>query len=874
MMYGGNNGGYGDNYAGDPGCSGASSILTISGQNQVKNKLILFGRPSSSGHDIPYNLQIDSIDHCVIFCGIGNFNQGTMRRAALDINNHGYIGQVSPINFGTMTPGTLTLPSGYSFPPINQAFPRGTDWYQKAPTGDEVPPTPDSTKTLNLNQIFCETDNGRSIFLENPTIDHFCYQSYQTSSIDFPDTDSNLICINPTKTYSIISAAVPLVKANDDGSLVVTKSRAAKFLYFNGSGTGYYDFSGTTSGTGPFVHGSKSKIICENTSTINAKVSVNGGKTLTIDSTTISSDLDCSELGNDLTISSSTVKTPIKVTGGSTISKITFENGKMSSAQSVDDSSTFTIVDNGKTVALNNVKFPRKSFNYVGNVTLTNTQQSVNPTLTFGNVNLNNVVISGEGTLDCEAGTTLKWDTSSNSGIITLDAETTTKLTENSSVTLTATGAPQNFSGSEIKNSTISVGMITGAINSESSTITANAISGDMTIDNSNLNMSSLSNRDSLTISGSTFENQCSILNIKGTLKITDSTFESGNSLTNSGNTLTISGSTFADSSSVTNSGTSLEITNSEFESGSSLTNNGNTLRISGSTFSDSSSVTNSGTTLEITNSTFESGSSLSNSGTTTITNSTINCQATNSSRTTLTITDSNLEIQSLSSSSGTLSISGSTFSGTTSVTNNGTTTITNSKFESGSSLTNSGSTTISDSKVNGTIENSTNSEITISNHSEIDGKLNGQAGGLQIINSTTNSRTSITNSGTTIIDNAAIDCQDFKTGNQSNTNISSDDFSLGKFENNGTFTSTTDITGLNIINNGTTYISGDPINHQEIRTLTVEKDAKLIINRHDIKSNGQNTPSIVLGKDFTVSKNLTFTSNGQLYLGIEPPSS
>ena len=736
MNNGGNNGGCGAKDAYNSGYSGASNILTISGQNQVKNKLILFGTPVLSGNDKTQNLQIDSIDHCVIFCGVGNFNNGTMRRAALDIDNHGYIGQVSPINFGTMTPGTLTLPSGYSFPPINQAFPRGTGWEQTI------------QKPINLHPIFYETDDGNSI-LENQTINHFCYQSYQDSVTTFPNTDSNLICINPTKTYSTSFAKTSYLKANNDGSLVFkglsSHTATFDFLYFNGSGTGRYNIGNYTDCYATFIHGSKSQVITQgsrsqiinqtgNTSLNSGIITIPAKRIITFEQAIVEADVDLSSLNNDLTFSGSTVETPIKVTGGSTISKITFENGKMSSAQTGSDSSTFTIVDNGKTVALDNVVFGGKSFKYVGNVNLTNIFIGSNPKLTFGNANLRSISIYGNGTLECESGTTL---TITNEGGLAID--NTTKLIGKSSVTLTGTDGTQDFSGSEIKNSTITANRISGAINAENSKITCTgSISGNMTINNSNLDAIAISNSDSLTISGSTFENQCQIANTTGTLEIDDSSFDN-DVITNSGTTLTISGSTFSNSSSVTNLGT------------------------------------------------------------TTISNSKVTGSIGNVQNTTLTITDSNLEIQSLSSSSGTLTISGSTFSGTT-------------------SLTNSGATTIS---------------------------------------------------------NSAIDCKDFKTGNQSNTNISNGSFSLGKFENNGEFISDTQIENMNIINNGTIDISGDPLIQQEPnRTLIVEKDVKLIINRHDIKSNGQVTPSIVLGKDFTVSKNLTFTSNGQLYLGVEPPRS
>ena len=719
--FGGAGGGIGgegnDSYSGNSGGSGASNTLTISGQNQVKNKLVLFGTPVSSGNDKTQNLQIDSIDHCIIFCGIGNFNGGTLRRVALDIDNHGYIGQVSPINFGTMTPGTLTLPDGYSFPPINQAFPRGAGWEQ----GQQ--------KTINLHQIFYETNDGKSI-LEDQTIDHFCYQSYQDSSTSFPSTDSNLVVINPTKTnYSTVSSATHYLKANDDGSLTFIDPDSktfSNFLYFNGSGTGCYNIGAYKSGSSTFIHGSKSTInIGANDQTIdNATITIPAERTITFYSTTVEADIDLSSLNKDLTFSGSTINTPIKITSGTTIPQITFNSGEIVSNQSEDnDGTTFTIVDGGKTVVLNGVKFPGKSFKYGGDVSLTKTSITGTPTLTFGKATLNNVTIQGNGTLDCESGTTLTWDNSSaeQAGTLSFNAQTTTKLTGTSSVTLTGTGGTQEFSGSQIKNSTITSNTIFGAINSESSTINCIGLRGNMTINNSNLDVSALSNNGTtLSISGSTFENQCQILNINGTLSI------------------------------------------------------------SGSTFSDLSSVTNSGTT------------------------------------------------------------------------------------------------TINDSKVEGTIENVQGSTINIVNHSEINGKLNNQAGSINVNNATISGTTTISNSGITNIANSSINCKDFKTdGSSSITIINNSSISTDKFENIKNFNcSSFRNQSLNIVNKGDATIVNETINNTEAKTLTIDENVKLNMIRHDTENSDFPTPSIVLGKDFIVSKNLTFTSNGQLYLGVEPPTS
>ena len=345
---GGGGGPNGGDAGGGNGGAGASNTLTISGndQDKVTNKLILFGTPASFGSDKSYNLQIDSIDHCIVFCGIGNFNDYGMRRVALNRSLHGYLGQVSPINFATLTPGTLTLPDGTTTFTINQEFPRGSGWDQS---------NPETPIEINLRNVFCENSNGESI-LKNPTTEKFVFQPYQY----FPSTRSNLVVINPMKEdyKDFSSVSGELLEIGEKGELKIKEFKnesIPQFCYYDGSNYHSLILSGVT--------GTESGSIIPKKDTA-----------ITFSGTTINSEVDVSSLDDIGTIGNIVVNTPIQIKGSYALSGVTFDSRKISVTDSNQKPSSlsFSVVEDRKTIGFTDSSID-KSINYNTDIRLATT---------------------------------------------------------------------------------------------------------------------------------------------------------------------------------------------------------------------------------------------------------------------------------------------------------------------------------------------------------------------------------------------------------------------------------------------------------------------------------------------------------------------
>ena len=268
----GNCGGAGTDDVGNGG-QGGNCTLTVSGNNLISNRTILFGMPAYKGNDITQNVSVNSISNSVVFCGIGNYGNSAGAKygggagggngsdgagnnavggggggaggaggavgdggaskgnngasVALDANNYGYYSQRMIMSFKGLTPGVLTTPDkSITFPYIGE-FPRGNCLNWQHTGGD-----PDVINMSAIVPAIADNRSGDRTFNSPP-----CFiepvDGFIPSSQNF-----NAIIINPKKASGLTfgNSADSCVRISDTSIDVISKNI--------NDGTAYNDVKG------------------------------------------------------------------------------------------------------------------------------------------------------------------------------------------------------------------------------------------------------------------------------------------------------------------------------------------------------------------------------------------------------------------------------------------------------------------------------------------------------------------------------------------------------------------------------------------------------------------------------------------------------